>query len=177
MGFTETEFRSLIRERGYTLADLARLWGLSRGRLTQLAGDPDRPKHYDYAVWGLPPKALAPAIRARRARYLAALMAGHKLPRRRSRATPWTGANVITVPTEVEARIQVGDTVSVLAEQGDHLPEGLGGIVTTVIQKGDHIAARIRFRNGYEETFDLTYLLSPASILWLDARREPEVLA
>ena len=48
------EFRAEIRRKGWTLRALAVRWGNSENWIHKLAGNPNRPAHWDDAVRGLP---------------------------------------------------------------------------------------------------------------------------
>lgn len=142
------EFQALIKERGYTQAEVAQLWGLSAMRVSQIARDPERAKHYDYALWGLPPKAIAAAVAARRehAARVSSLAA---------KTEPSSAANASDIWAEIEA---IGAVYVVRSEQGEHLPEGCEGVVITRERRGDKAQVTIRFDTGHVESLPVTYL-------------------
>ncbi len=141
MALTRTEFIDLLRERGYRLSDVARRWGLSRGRLTQIANDEQRPAHYEDAAHGLPRRGRGVTKGAANGRTLR--------DRRALAASGWV----------------VGAEFVVSEEQGQHLPEGLQGVITSVSRRGTEWWACIEFQNGYRETFMSSYLRSGGSFL------------
>ncbi len=136
---TAEQFRALARARGYTLAALARLWGLTRARVSQIAADPARPRHYDYALWGTP-----------RRRGHAPRLAAPRLPR-----------------ASGDARgLEVGEIFIVRESPGEHLPEGEEGVVTRLSGSPPPGRAHLSFGAGsYEENFEVPYLLSAACFL------------
>ena len=140
---TSAQFRALIASRGYTLRETARRWGLSPGRLSQLANAERRPAHYEEAAWGLPPKRLAEAIAGKRQRILDRL------------------------DSEAEGVGQsfMGDEYQVTQEQGEHLPEGAQGYVISERRRAGRLFLTLRFRTGYEETFDWESLRSHSMFL------------
>lgn len=47
-------FKAALKERGWTSGLLSKRWDLTRRRLDQLIGDPDRPRYFEDALHGLP---------------------------------------------------------------------------------------------------------------------------
>lgn len=145
---TPTEFRAVARARGYTLADLARLWQLSRARVTQIASDSGRAPVYELALWAVPPKRTAAAVQSRRRQFAAAL-AERMSPRGTS--TTWE--------IELQAVFMVG------SEQGSHLPEGSRGYVDARERRRDGEHVHLRFDTGYHEWFSTAFLKDPDCFL------------
>ena len=140
---TSAQFRALIASRGYSLRETARRWGLSPGRLSQVANAARRPAHYEEAAWGLPPKRLAEAISRKRQRILDRL-AGQ---------------------AEGVSQSFIGDEYQVTQEQGGHLPEGTNGYVIAERRRAGRLFLTLRFQTGYEETFDWASLRSHSMFL------------
>jgi hypothetical protein len=140
---TSAQFRALIAARGYTLRETARRWGLSPGRLSQLASAERRPAHYEEAAWGLPPKRLAEAVLHKRQRILERL------------AGQGSGAD----------KTFLGDEYQVTNEQGAHLPEGVKGHVIAERRRAGRVFLTLQFNTGYEETFELAHLQSSQGFL------------
>jgi hypothetical protein len=153
---TPEQFRALTNERGYTFAQLAMLWNLSPGRISQIAGDTDRPAHFDYALWGLPSRSQARAVAQRRAAMLAAIKTRTRKP-----AKPVFDADAHWFEV---TQVGMGFTSSV--EFSENIPEDAHGVV--VGRSGDpnnpHIA--IRFDTGFIERFPLNYLKAVDCPLW-----------
>jgi hypothetical protein len=147
---TPAQFRGLIDARGYTMAETAKLFGVSAARITQVAADEGRARHYDLALWALAPKRSAAAIDARRARTLA-------------RISPIEGATKKHRQKFLENEIwamntEPGNIFVVHAAQGDHLPEGCEGIIRRVSRIHGEQMVEIEFSTGYTEAFALSYL-------------------
>lgn len=53
---TPEQFKAIITLKGWTQAEVAALFGKSRGWLNTVGRDPSRPAHYDFAIIGLPNK-------------------------------------------------------------------------------------------------------------------------
>jgi len=153
-------FRGLARAKGYTLAELARTWGLSPARLTQIAADLARPAHYDLALWGTPARRQAAAVAAKRAEHVAALRGVPSRRQSRRRAEDFDPAQHWRDATRLSAQF-VAD-----AEQGDHIPEGCVAEVVGTSGQGDGQLVTLRFSTGYTEDFTLGYLKSPDCFLW-----------
>lgn len=144
MSLTPVEFRALVTARGYSLAELGRIWGLTKGRMSQIASDEHRAPHFDLALWGTPVKANGIAAQGRRRRVIAGL------------ATP--------APRVDE--IELGEVFMVANSPGEHLPEGALGIVQHVGGPRHQRVAHLVFTDwGYEESFEIAYLLAPMSFL------------
>jgi hypothetical protein len=140
------QFRALARLRGYSLAALARLWGLSRARVSQIAADPGRAAHYDFALRGTPRNSRRGGSGAAPDRALAA------------RA----------------AQLEIGEIFVVRESPGDHLPEGGEGVVAALSGRGERRYAQLCFEGGsYRESFEVAYLLSPLCFLVRTGRVEP----
>jgi hypothetical protein len=152
---TRRQFQGLIKKRGYTQAEVAKLFELSNVRLSQIARDPERAMHYDYALWGLPPKAIAAAVAARR----------ELAVREYSSAADSTRApapHLQDIWSEIE---DIGAVYIVRSEQGEHLPEGCEGVVVTREVHGDTARVTIRFDSGHSESFPVSYLRGPECFL------------
>lgn len=153
---TAAQFRALLKARGYSLAALARLWQLTPGRVSQLAASDQRPAHFDYALWGLPPSGQAHAVARRRRDALADLLQGKAAQQgaRFDKAAYWREA------------IAIGAQFT----SDYHFSEGIRqGSVGTVIACSGNSAnpdVRIRFDTGYEEDFALSYLQAKDCHLW-----------
>lgn len=50
------EYKAEARRRGWTFRALASRWGKSETWISKIANNPERDKHWDDAVMGLPPK-------------------------------------------------------------------------------------------------------------------------
>lgn len=136
------EFRALVRLKGHSLASLARLWGLTRARLSQIAADPARAPHYAFALLGTP--------RARARTRPAAPAA----PAARAATTGLSGR--VCLPD-----VEPGEVFVVRDSPGEHLPEGEEGVVTAVTCLRGSWLVQLRFTNAdYEERYELPYLLS-----------------
>ncbi len=151
MPMSPLQFEAVIRMRGYTLSEVATRWGLSPARLTQIKSDVLRSARYEDAVWGLPDRKLAAAILARRERIVQDLAAG--IPLRSKKSKPLR--TLVAPPLPL---IEEGDVWAVKDSQGDHLPEGCEGWVTSIGGRGPGAKITLRFVNGYTETFDQQYL-------------------
>lgn len=146
MRLTREEFIGLARLRGYSLAAVARLWGLSRSRISQIAADTHRPMHWDYALWGLPARNATARVEARRLRLLPSLRDNG--PRRHRFPSP-------------PALHEIGDIWLVRDSPGEHLLEGAEGIVQNLFVRDGDWHANLYFpATAYQESFTLTYLQS-----------------
>jgi hypothetical protein len=149
---TREEFIALARLRGYSLAAVARLWGISRSRMSQIAGDICRKSYWDYALWGLPSKSATARVESRRSRSLASLGSTNV---RRNR---------------IES-VEIGDVWLVRDSPGDHLPEGAEGTVLTLTVREGEWRALICFpATAYKESYSLSYLSQPDCFLCATGR-------
>jgi len=152
------QFRAIVRARGYRLRDIAELWGLTPARLSQIAADPERPSHYEYALWGLPKKKLAALVMGRRQEAARALVEASEAEPQRS------GAESVA--------IEPRDVWIVRESPGDHLPEGCEGIVQAVQYRDGEQQVSLHFpATDYAETFSVTYLNDPTCFLVATGRQ------
>jgi hypothetical protein len=161
---TPAQFRALVRAKGYTLAMLARAWGFSPARVTQIADLSDRPAHFDLALWGTPPTPQRDAMRARRDDYVRRLAGVAKRTQRASAAGP--AGPTFSERDHWEAAIAIGAEFVSDAELGDHIPEGCVAVVESVAGQGDARVVSLRFSTGYVEGFQLAFLRQPTCFLW-----------
>ncbi len=147
------QFRALIKARGYSFVELARLWGVSAARVTQMVKDADRPAYLDYALWGLPARSRAFAVGLRRGEAAAAAERRHPDLRRQPRAR--------AIRIASDSTLEGGDVYIVHRSQGEHLQEGARGAIIGV----EHGAVWIGFESGYVERFPMSYLESTSSFL------------
>lgn len=158
---TVAQFRALAKARGYTLAQLAELWQLSPGRISQVAGDPERPIHFDYALWGLPPTGQHRAVTMRRRSVVASLTVQEpkKLPKRFDVEQHWHDVT----------QLGMGFTSSI--EFSDDIPEGALGIVVNRGTDRNNPLIALKFETGYTESFPLSYLKAIDCPLWPTLKR------
>lgn len=151
---TREEFKALAKQRGYSLAALARLWNLTPARLSQIAADPARAPYFDLALWGMPRKGAQGFVASRRLRALASIAgrAGRKKAGFDAEAY-WRDA------------LAPGATFTVAEEQGSHIPENSEAIVLSQAVRKGEVWVRLRFSTGYIEDFQTSYLRSPTSFL------------
>lgn len=155
---TRHEFVALARSRGYRLADIARLWGISRSRVSQIAADPERAPYWDYALWAVPARTAKAVLEARRRRLLASLP-----PPVRSKAAP---TRELRRDSPGGLGVELGDVWIVRDSPGEHLPERCEGTVRSRFVHGGLWHVIIHFPvTGYEETFTLAYLQQPDCFL------------
>jgi hypothetical protein len=152
------QFRALANARGYSFAQLATAWALSSGRISQIAADPDRPIHFDYALWGLPPRGQHSAVAKRRAQVLTALKTRVKADKA-NKAFFDVDAHWFEV-----TQIGMGFTCSV--DFSDEMPEGVCGTVIARSQDKLNPNITIRFDTGFIEVFPLDYLKAIDCPLW-----------
>ena len=158
MPLSPTEFEAVIRMRGYSLSEVAARWGLSPARLTQIKADVLRSPRYEDALWGLPAKKLARAVTIRR-EHIAHRLAGERSAKDRKKIRR-------EVPSfEPTFLIEVGDIWAVARSPGEHLPEGCEGTIVAVERHESSARISFRFVNGFTETIDQNYLLSPDCFL------------
>jgi hypothetical protein len=145
------QFRATARARGYSLAALARLWGLTRSRLSQIAADPARAAHYDFALLGTP--------RRRGGKVESAQEGG--------------GAAGVSGDHASTEGLELGEVFVVRDSPGEHLPEGAEGVVVGLAGVGAPARVLLRFGSGgYEEDFEVAYLLSSEGFLVRTGRVE-----
>jgi hypothetical protein len=162
---TPEQFRALSSQRGYTFAQLAVLWELSPGRISQLAADPIRPAHFDYALWGLPARHQVNATDQRRAQILKSLKTRIEKPDKPKEEKFDADAHWAEIT-------QVGRGFTSSVEFSDDIPEGcLGIVVARDLSKLDP-AISIQFLNRVVETFPLSYLKQIDCPLWSTLRAE-----
>jgi hypothetical protein len=163
---TPEQFKALAKLRGYRLSDLAARWELSRARLSQVAADTERAPIFDEALWALPPKRLLKLAEGRRQTILATLTQSDIRETKKIIAAQYW-----------EDITEIGWTYIVEVEQGDHLAEGMEGIVTGRNLKDNQPTVTITFESGHVETYPLQYLKSPecfiASRGFHEAKRPP----
>lgn len=153
---TREEFIGVAKARGYTLAEVARAWGLTPTRVTQIAKDPERDLRDDFALWGLPTKRTAAAVALQRER----------LARQYAKTVRQRGASPPPVQTDIWDDLTGVDCVFlVAAEQGEHLPVDCEGVVVAREHRDGELHVTIRFRTGYSESFPLSFLKDPGCFL------------
>jgi len=59
MSLDPSKFKALIKKKGWTLRAVAERWGITDVWMYNIAGNAERAKHYDDALFGLPSKANA----------------------------------------------------------------------------------------------------------------------
>lgn len=137
----------MIHHRGYSLTAVGRVWGVSRSRVSQIAADPQRACHWDYALWGLPTRSAVARTDARRLRLLAWL---RQAPAR----TDSKIRNAAALPT-----VDIGDVWIVRESPGDHLPEGSEGIIQRLSKRDGLLYVHLVFTAvGYVEAIAHAYL-------------------
>jgi hypothetical protein len=152
------QFRALANARGYTFAQLALLWDLSAGRISQVAADPNRPAHFDYALWGLPPRGQLSAISKRRAQMLTALRTRIKAGK--------VDQPAFDADAHWFAVTQIGMGFTSSVEFSENIPEGAIGTVIARSQHQTNPEITIRFDTGFVEAFPLDYLKAIECPLW-----------
>jgi hypothetical protein len=162
---TPEQFRALSSQRGYTFAQLAALWELSPGRISQLAADPNRSAHFDYALWGLPIRHQVNATDQRRAQILKSLETRINKPTRPKQEK-------FDADSHWAAITQVGMGFTSSVEFSDDIPAGALGIVTARIGDTTNPTIEIRFTTGFVEAFPLDYLKAIDCPLWSTLRAE-----
>jgi hypothetical protein len=158
---TPEQFRALCNERGYIFAQLATLWNLSLGRISQIVGDAERPAHFDYAHWSLPPRLQAKAVTQRRASVLAELRTCTRKP-----AKPVFDADAHWLEV---TQIGMGFTSS--AEFSENIPDGALGVVIARTSNTNNPEVSIQFETGFVEVFPLDYLKAIDCPLWSMLRK------
>jgi hypothetical protein len=160
---TPEQFRALSSQRGYTFAQLAALWELSPGRISQLAADPNRSAHFDYALWGLPIRHQVNATDQRRAQILKSLKTRIEKPDKPKEEKFDADAHWAEIT-------QVGRGFTSSVEFSDDIPEGcLGTVVARDFSKPNPTIS-IQFLNGVVETFPLSYLTQVDCPFWSDLK-------
>jgi len=155
---TPHEFRAVARHLGYRRADLAEAWGVTPPRVTQVINDPERPLHWDQALWGLPPKRTAAKIFARRLALVSSLTRSD--PEDSDRDNNGSASAADTDAQRDEYAVEPGDVWVVRESPGDHLPENCRGEVLRITPGRDGFDVTFRFENGETDTYSLQYLLS-----------------
>lgn len=147
---TPAQFRAIARDRGYGRKDLAIVWNVTPTRITQITNDPNRPPHYDYALWGLPAKRVAPLVMGRRLAFALTL-------------APETASDSAARPIEIasatdDSTIEPGDIWVVRESPGVHLPEGCQAEVTAVGNVEGVLSVSFLFETGEAVTYPVNYL-------------------
>jgi hypothetical protein len=156
---TPEQFRALSSQRGYTFAQLAALWELSPGRISQLAADPNRSAHFDYALWGLPIRHQVNATDQRRAQILKSLETRIDKPNKPKQEKFDADAHWAAI-----TQVGMGFTSSV--EFSESIPEGSLGIVVSREGTANSPIIVIQFDTGFIERFPLSYLQAADCPLW-----------
>jgi hypothetical protein len=159
---TPSQFKALLKSRGYTQAEVAKLWKISAGRMSQIARNPNRLAMYEYALWAVPPKRIAAAVQARRLQ-AARAAAGH------DSHPPPVGARRVALDAATDLTA-IDDVYVVAVEQGEHLPEGCEGVITARDFAGGQWHVSILFDNGYRERFPQSFLEDPSCFLTATGR-------
>ena len=151
---TRDEFKALAKQRGYSLAALARLWNLTPARLSQIAADPARAPYFDLALWGMPRKGAQGFVASRRLRALASI-AGR------------SGRKKAAFDLDASWReaLAPGATFTVAEEQGSHIPENSEAVVMAQAVRKGELWVTLRFSTGYIEEFAASYLRGSSSFL------------
>jgi hypothetical protein len=148
---TREEFIGVAAARGYTLAEVAKAWGITPSAVSQIAKKTDRDLRDDFALWGLPTRRTAAAVAVQRER----LARQYAKPRRQRGAPP-------PVQTDIWDELTAVDSVFLVsAEQGEHLPMDCEGVVVAREHRAGELHVTIRFATGYSESFPLSFLKDP----------------
>ena len=161
---TRNQFVGILKERGWKLREVAELWEITAARLTQISKNPNRPAHWDYALWGLPRRHTLARVTGRRLQIARGLETPHR-PSRRSTNRPQPDIFAPDTESSSGALVERGDVWAVRDGQGEHLPEGCEGFVYSIESHPNGTYAKLRFDTGYEESFEVAFLTGPDCFL------------
>lgn len=129
-------FKSAAYAKGWTLKALAERWGITPEWLTRLAGNPQRPAHFDDAVRGLP-------------------RIGLPLPMPKAWREQRVGAQAMPAGPGFRYRgyLVVGAVVAAAKAVGSMAEEGMHGVVVQVTADASQEVYRVVFESGEIESF------------------------
>jgi hypothetical protein len=188
--FSPTEFRALIRWKGWTHKDLAIHWDVSRVHVSRIVNDEERALHWNDAVIGLPRRArLVSDLAARQTRVqrLVADMPDALAAKRGRLGRPPRGAEPMASRHSLEdalleleipgagsgyrhrGYVVTGSILTLDNDLGDSLNQGDRGIVFATVNTGVGERYGVIFENGDFDWFLPTDLDSGLSASGLDA--------
>lgn len=151
-----SEWKALVRAKGWTYKELAERWdGKTPEYISMIGRDPNRPKHYDDAVIGLPTrgkgKRATVAQIMRRAAKGADVLA---LTTSSTGAVPAARRRPAGPGYRYHGFLQIGDVVTVSTDLGQMASEGDRGVVVELMDTGKGERYRIVFESGQADVFE-----------------------
>lgn len=140
---TQSQFKALVRLKGWTYEGLAKRWGVSRVWVSKIAANEGRPSHYVDAVFGLPENgAIGSSARAIN-KYLkrVGLSMEQEAPRPKPKGPGFRYQGYFVLGRIVTAAIEVGS----LAQEGER------GVIIKVIPSMFEERYVVKFDGGEEE--------------------------
>ena len=172
-------WKALVQAKGWTYRELAERWdGKTPEYISMIGRNPERPRHYDDAVLGLPMRRNG--NRAKVAQILRAVALGlawqdkaavgtsnrgaPASPKRSaSKSKAATSTDLDLLPEEMprsagpgyryRGYLNCGDVVAVSEDLGEFAQEGSRGVIVQVIDIGTGERYRILFESGYSDVF------------------------
>ncbi len=157
------EMRSMILRKGWSFAELADRWGVTRARISQMISEgAQRPSYLEDAVWGLPYRSVA-RFRDERRRSLAVDTARKFKPpppsRPRKKRAP-AGA-VVDMAAWWEQTLKPGYVLTVKEDISESLLRGVRGVVLFRIGTSpDSMQLCVGYETGVVEWYPLAWFHS-----------------
>lgn len=137
----QTQFKALVRLKGWTYEGLSKRWGLSRVWVSKIAANPNRPSHYVDAVFGLPEASGKGTCSRAAAKYLKRIGAHPEEAELKPKGPGFRYQGYLVLGRIVTAAVDVGS----LALEGER------GVVVKLKSNLFEERYVIRFQGGEEE--------------------------